>query len=70
MTLEPGDLTYLVANIQTPVGRSFANSHGVPHVTLMLFDGAGTVQQVLNGENTRANLERVFRDHLTAHPAS
>jgi len=53
-----------VANIKTPQGREFANSYGVPHVTLMLFDGAGEIQQVLNGENTSANLENIFRDHL------
>lgn len=57
-------LTYLVANIQTPQGREFANSHGVPHVTLMLFDGAGQVQEILNGPNTEANLIRIFRQHL------
>lgn len=63
-------LTYLVANIKTPAGRDFANTHGVPHITLLLFDGAGQVQQVLNGSNTSANLERIFRTHLAADQAS
>lgn len=67
---EDDELTYLVANIQTPIGRDFANSHGVPHVTLMLFDGAGKVQQILNGPNTQENLTRVFRQHLSAQGQS
>jgi len=61
---EEGDLEYLVANIKTPAGQALANQYGVPHVTLLLFDGAGELQQVLNGSNTSANLERVFRTHL------
>lgn len=64
------DFTYLVANIQTPAGRSFASQYGVPHVTLMLFDGTGEVQQVLNGPNTKENLTRIFEAHLKASETS
>jgi len=45
-------------------GRELANQYGVPHVTLLFFDGAGGLQQALNGANTSANLERVFQAHL------
>lgn len=61
---EDGELQYLVANIRQEKGQRFASRHGVPHVTLLLFDGAGEHRHTLSGPNTADNLERAFRQHL------
>ncbi|MEM8951332.1 MAG: thioredoxin domain-containing protein, partial [Pseudomonadota bacterium] len=61
---EDGELQYLVANIRQDKGQRFAAKHGVPHVTLLLFDGAGEHRHTLSGPNTAQNLERAFRQHL------
>ena len=53
-----------VANIRSPEGRAMADQHGVPHVTLLLFDGRGQMQQVLRGAQERACLSDQFRAHL------
>ena len=63
---DDGDLQYLIANIRTPEGRRFATTHGVGHVTLLLFDGAGERRDVLVGANTSEHLERAFHRHLDA----
>ena len=58
------DLLYLVADVSQPDGAAFANRHGVPHVTLLLFDGEGQRRDVLVGPNSSANLAHAFRRHL------
>jgi len=57
------DLVYLVADISTPEGAAFAARYGVPHVTLLLFDGAGTLQDTQHGLQNSAELGAVFRRH-------
>ena len=54
-------LTYLVADIKTDVGAAFAARHGVPHVTLMLFDGQGRHVETVSGVHTAAQLAPMFR---------
>jgi len=61
---DKGELQYLVANIKSKEGRAFATAHGVPHVTLLLFDAKGKQQQVLSGPNQSGYLTDVFRQHL------
>lgn len=62
---EDGAIDYVVADITTAAGAAFAREHGVPHVTLMLFDGDGALLGVLSGSRTRSTLvaefERRFR---------
>ncbi len=58
------ELIYLVANIRTAEGRQLANAHDVGHVTLLLFDGGGTVRSVLVGNKESDLLERAFRRHI------
>ncbi len=65
-----GELQYLVANIRQDKGRRFASKHGVPHVTLLLFDGAGKHRDTLSGPNTAENLEHAFRRHLERRTSS
>lgn len=53
-------VTYLVADVTTVPGRLMAATHNVPHVTLLLFDGAGQLEQVVRGPTDDATLESAF----------
>ena len=59
-------LTYLVADINTPEGAAFAQRFGVPHVTLVLLDGAGNRRQTLSGIRSADQLRPVFAKHKVA----
>lgn len=61
---EDADLIYLVADILTEEGQDFAFRHNVPHVTLLLFDGAGNLTQTLRGMRNRDELETEFQAHF------
>ncbi|MEM8916804.1 MAG: thioredoxin family protein [Pseudomonadota bacterium] len=61
-----GELQYLVADINTAKGRQLAATHGVGHVTLLLFDGEGRRRETLAGSSTADYLESAFRRHLAA----
>ena len=61
-----GDFEYLVANIRSKEGSSFANKYFVPHVTLLLFNGQGALVKVLNGPNKSDFLQAEFKAHLAA----
>jgi hypothetical protein len=58
------DVQYLVANITSGEGRRFADLHGVPHVTLLLFNEDGKLVNTLRGEQRRENLETVFANFI------
>lgn len=62
---EESELDYVVANIRTSEGSSFALRYGVPHVTLLLFDGRGRLQSTLRGQRSSEELGVAFR-HLAA----
>lgn len=64
---DDGELQYLVANIRHAKGQKLAAAHGVRHITLLLFDGAGKRRSILSGPNTSANLVRSFRSFLSNH---
>lgn len=57
-------IAFVLANIQSPAGQAFANQHGVPNTTLVLFDGKGERLEILRGaqdENAlRAEIKRIF----------
>ena len=55
--IEGDPVDYVVANISTPEGRNFAASHGVQHVTLLLFDAGGDLRDVLVGERRSYQIE-------------
>jgi thioredoxin-like negative regulator of GroEL len=57
------DLVYLVADVSQIKGATFANRYGVPHVTLLLFDGDGRLQQTLSGMRYRDELSEVLVRH-------
>lgn len=58
---EDGELDYVVANIKSQKGLSFANRYGVQHVTLLLFDDKGDLKRVLEGQRRSRELAREFR---------
>lgn len=62
--LNSDDLIYLVANLTGHEGATFANRYGAPHVTLLLFDGAGALRGTLNGVRSRDELQAVFTQLL------
>jgi hypothetical protein len=66
-SFEDDVLQVRVANIRTAGGRAMADRYGVPHVTLLLFDGAGEMQNVLSGPNKREFLRVQFSAHLARH---
>lgn len=63
-SLPDGSLTYLIANIRNDDGAAFANLHGQPHVTLLLFDGNGDMRQVINGVVDSSVLAEAFERHI------
>lgn len=60
------DFTYLVADITTPEGAAFARKYRVPHVTLLLFDGAGNMRQSVQGLQQASQLVDIFTAHKAA----
>ncbi|MEP5761165.1 MAG: hypothetical protein ABJ327_17985 [Litoreibacter sp.] len=62
----PDSLQYRVANIRTSEGATFAARFGVPHVTLLLFDGQGDMLRVIQGVQEAAFLQTAFEEHLRA----
>ncbi|WP_299730304.1 hypothetical protein [uncultured Tateyamaria sp.] len=59
-------MTYLVADIKTPEGAAFARKYRVPHVTLLLFDGAGELRETLQGMQQASQLAQAFAAHKAA----
>lgn len=57
---DDADLQYAVANITSAAGAEFATMYGAPHVTLLLFDGAGDLRGTLNGVRPRDELQNAF----------
>ena len=60
------DFVYLVANIKTDEGGALANRHGVPHVTLLVFDAEGELTETIHGLRTRDELKDIFQGHTQA----
>ena len=54
-------LDYVIANIRTQEGSQFAASHGEQHVTLLLFDSEGALQEVLRGQRHHTQLRTAFQ---------
>ena len=68
-TFEDGSIQFLVANIREPEGQQFAATHGVGHITLVLFDGRGQRRRILVGENRSDYLVDEFQ-HLIRRAGS
>ncbi len=57
-------VVYRVANIKTEAGAAFQARAGLPHVSLVLFDGAGERVHVVQGVTPVAELIDTFRRRL------
>lgn len=66
---DEGSMNFLVANLATAEGRAFAQHYGAGSVTLLLFDGAGNLRDVVQGVSSEDYLEGAFRRHLAAEGA-
>lgn len=55
---------YLVANIQTLEGGAMAARYGVPHVTLLFFDGDGQMVDMFQGPTQMPALRAKITEHL------
>lgn len=62
-------LLYLIADINTDEGASFAAKYGVPHVTFLLFYGQGDMQFTINGVHNRRQLEALFAERKAVSQA-
>lgn len=62
-------LLYLVADINTTEGASLAARHGVPHVTLLFFDGQGALLRTVQGMHSSDQLASMIADHKVATQA-
>lgn len=60
-----GAVIYRVANIRTTDGADLQQREGLPHVTLALYDGAGTRLHVITGVTSAQDLVAAFRRHLS-----
>lgn len=61
---DAGTLQFRVANIRTPEGKALADRHGVPHITLLMLDGDGELQDLLQGLRERDILRLEFDAHV------
>ncbi|MEM7260108.1 MAG: thioredoxin family protein [Pseudomonadota bacterium] len=56
------DIHFRLADITTAEGKALQNKYGVPHVTLLFFDGNGThrhtTRGLLSAEQVRNNIDR------------
>lgn len=60
--LQSDDIDYVVANIRTEKGRNFATRYGAQHVTLLLFDEEGALQDILQGQRGSHQLKAAFEE--------
>ncbi|MEP1586615.1 MAG: thioredoxin domain-containing protein [Tateyamaria sp.] len=63
---DEGEITYLIADIKTPEGAAFARKYRVPHVTLLLFDKDGELQQTIQGLQQASQLSETFATQKAA----
>ena len=63
---DAAQVRYLVANINTQDGGALAGRYGVPHVTLLFFDAAGTHVDTLRGPTDASTIRAKMAKHLGA----
>lgn len=61
--IEPDRLQVRTASLSVASGRAFAYRHGVPHVTLLYFDGDGRLKRKESGPQSSATLRPAFLAH-------
>ena len=61
---DDGTFEYVIANLDSPEGRAFADQYQAGRVTLILFDGRGKMRNVIQGQRTKGALVDAFNIHL------
>ena len=61
---DEGGTQYLVADINSTDGASFASGLGLPHVTLALFDGEGRHVHTIQGVTPAADIKAAIQHYL------
>ncbi len=61
--IDDRDLQVRVASLRTAAGRALARRHGVPHVTLLYFDGAGALSNSHTGVLDVNSLRSLLKGH-------
>ncbi len=61
---EEDELQFLVANIKDARGSKLAADNGVPHITLLFFDGKGRRHEIMRGPQDRSILKPAFRQFV------
>lgn len=65
---EDGTIRYLVANIRTTPGADLARGLGVPHVTIVLYDAQGDVQEILQGPRSEDAIREALQTTFGVSP--
>lgn len=63
-SIEDGAVLYRVANIKTEEGSAHQAREGLPHVTLVLYNGDGERVHVIEGVTPTEELIEAFQNHL------
>lgn len=63
------DVLFRVANVRTTEGAARQQAEGLPHVTLVLYDGEGHRVHVVEGVTQADVLVETFKRHLGLTPA-
>lgn len=66
-SLDEEKFSYVVANIKTNKGSALAAKYGVPHVTLLLFDGNGKMVQTVRGPANDEILSSIIENFVKTH---
>ncbi len=66
-SFDDSELQFKVASLQTEAGRRLAARHGVGKITLLMFDGDGSMRIALPGMNQSEDLRPVFERHIARY---
>lgn len=67
-TFDESEVYYRVANIRTTSGAEHQRKEGLPHVTLVLYDGDGQRVHVVRGVSPANELKNTFQRYLRLTP--
>ncbi|WP_341368671.1 hypothetical protein [Yoonia sp. BS5-3] len=57
---DESELQYVIASLTSTTGAAFAAQYAAPRITLLLFDGAGNLQETINGVHPYTDLQLRF----------
>lgn len=66
-SFDESELQFRVANLQTKEGRDLADEYDVGKITLLMFDGSGTMRIALPGLKQAETLKPIFDRHVAQY---